>query len=178
MKVLKIIALLFLGMQLLHCIPFVNVKDTKEEIKYFSFVTISPDFSYAQHLAIIWAVSYFQESVPCILLEVTDYPPPLSARIIHFEPLSASNLKNGREIGFYFSEEEKERILVWPYEEKDRIVKITLHELAHAFGMSAQHAFPKEWAYQSNLSPIISYESFPILYTKDKEYLNKLICEE
>lgn len=180
MKVVKFLFPILLTILASSCVVInESRRDLKKtESKYFSYICIDKDFSDSQKAAIIWAVSYFQEKVPCVTLEISATLPPEQIRGISISILKDSDRKNGREIGFYLTQDEKEFILVWPYDEQDKIVKIALHELSHAFGMPMGHAYPEILQDRSVLSPIIGNRSLPILYDKDQSYLTNLICGE
>ena len=61
---------------------------------------------------------------------------------------------------------------------KETLFKVSVHELAHWLGMPAGHAFAEELSGKSLLTPVISKESKPLLYKRDVDYLNHVVCVE
>lgn len=60
--------------------------------------------------------------------------------------------------------------------EQSYILKVMLHELAHALGMPSQHPFDRSTSSENQLSPQISYTSPAKLSKEDVRYLSSLVC--
>src|SRR5574337_838900 len=177
MRLLKAVLLIIITAQALACVIINESSRDRKNGTKFAFVNIDPSFSEDQRSVIEWSILYFQDTIDCITLEVVDTAPPTGVeKTIFIKPLQKSDLIAGNEIGLHLFKNKKETILVQPSNDRTLIAKVTLHELAHAFGMPGDHAFPKILQDRSLLSPIIGNKALPIFYDKDKSYLNSLIC--
>jgi len=173
--------LIFLAFFISYFISCSNTKihlvEESVEIKRWEIYTIDNSFSNREKELIQMAVNNFEKEIECIAIAEVMNLVDLEFKSPVFKTLHIRKMekKDGDKIGLYYHNTHS--IYLWTNDTREMFYKCILHELAHAFGMEG-HAFKKEFSDNTQLSPIISRESFPMLYDIDIKYLQKIICGE
>lgn len=138
-------------------------------------------FSEHQITLINRAVETFNEEFSCSCFRKVDYY-KFKKVLLFINLFGSEKTSDGfPTIGKYVDEDNvvylKSRRKNGRYIENTLFFKTVLHELAHVLGMRG-HAFPVEENHSSQLTPVISKDSFPILYDRDASYIENNICRE
>jgi len=183
-KIMKLLIIFNVTAFLFFCLAPVHLYFSPQKVHYYA---LSEDFTEQEMQIVESAIAHFEESVPCIdFVNISEQTENINELII-LDIYPALSF-NGNVIGLYretshsiyiarfsnINDENPNNTISIPMDE-DYTFKITIHELAHALGMSG-YPHPMADNTGSHLSATIDPNSSKFLCRKDIMYLRKTIC--
>lgn len=195
-RVMKLLIIFQIISFIFFCLAPLQLPSGPQKVQKYA---LSSDFSLAEATVVERAIEHFEKEIPCVkFVSVTDTVPPEKIKkiqILDFNPIDVFDEETKKKhkknvVGMYYPDshsidisrksvtvDKKTGIKVTTTLGDDYRFKITLHEIAHAFGMSG-HPHPMESNGRTHLASGISYKSSKYLCKEDILYLRKLICNK